>query len=267
MDRLKDKIALITGGSKGLGEADARAFIAEGATVILADIDDRTGEALAEELGPRASYVHLDVRDEAAWIAVIGGITDRFGGLDVLVNNAGVFDLGTPETITAESLHFIMAVSVDGMVFGCKHAIPAMKRRGGGSIINMSSLCSVQGEYLVSAYCAAKGAVESYTRAVAVYAAQARLGIRCNSVHPATIDTPMVRSIGEKFATLGPDKAMPELPPTGSSLNTSGKPEDVAHLLVYLASDESRFMSGQRFVVDNTSSVTTGIVPGTVGAW
>src|SRR5271156_6407942 len=160
MDRLKGKIALITGGSKGLGEADARLFVAEGATVILTDIDVAAGEALAAELGPRASFVRLDVRHEPEWIDVIGGITERFGGLDILVNNAGVFDLGTPETITAESLHFIMAVSVDGTVFGCKHAIQAMKKRGGGSIINMSSLAAVQGEYLVSAYCAAKGAVE-----------------------------------------------------------------------------------------------------------
>lgn len=256
MDRLKGRIALITGAAKGLGEADARLFAAEGAEVILTDVDRPNGERVAASIGARARFYPQDVRDEAGWEALIGEIMARYGRLDVLVNNAGVVEMGTPETVREQDYRFIMAVSVDGTVFGCKHAIPAMRKSGGGSIINMASLASIQGEHTVAAYCAAKGAVEAYTRAVAVHCAQNQLNIRCNSVHPSAIDTPMVRSVPEKLAaenlSLG----------NGSTASPVGEPKDVASLVLYLASDESRFVSGQRFIIDNTMSVTTGFVPG-----
>ena len=258
--RLKDKVAIVTGAAKGLGAADARLFAAEGATVIIADVDRDNGEALADEIGPGAVFMPLDVRDEAAWKNLIEAVCERFGRLDILVNNAGVVEVGTPETVTEKDYRFVMGVSIDGTVWGCKHAIPAMARGGGGSIVNMASIASIQGEPYVAAYCAAKGAIEAYTKAVAVHCAQHQLGIRCNSVHPAGIDTPMVRSMPSKIAEsdIRPAVAADQ----GPTPNQLGEPNDIAWAVVYLASDESRFVNGQKFVIDNTISITSGAVPG-----
>jgi 3(or 17)beta-hydroxysteroid dehydrogenase len=151
-----------------------------------------------------------------------------------------------------------MAVSADGTFFGCKHAIPAMRASGGGSIINMASIASIRGESLVAAYCAAKGAVEALTRSVAVHCAQARMSIRCNSVHPSGMDTPMVRSFGGKVMAAGLAPP-PGVSPHGAS--PLGAAKDIAWAVLYLASDESRFVNGQRIVVDNSMSVTSGHVP------
>ncbi|MFB3813157.1 MAG: SDR family oxidoreductase [Terriglobales bacterium] len=260
MDRLKGKVAIVTGAAKGLGEADARLFAQEGAQVIVADVDVENGERVARDIGPRAKFVRLDVRHEAEWQRVIAEVMKQYGRLDILVNNAGVVEMHTPETITEEEYRFVMAVSIDGTVFGCKHAIPAMKKSGGGSIINMASVASLVGEYTVAGYCAAKGAIEAYTRAVAVYCAQDQIKIRCNSIHPAAIDTPMVRSVPDKMAKAGMPAISEEQ--KGSVANPMGRPIDIAYLALYLASDESVFVSGQQFVVDNTATVTMGTVPG-----
>ena len=258
MDRLKGKVAIITGAAKGLGEADARLFAAESATVVLTDVDEANGARVAGEIGGRAAFRRQDVRDEAGWEALIADVVARHGRLEVLVNNAGVVEAGNIETTSAEDYRFVMAVSADGTFFGCKHAIPAMRAGGGGSIINMASIASIQGESLVAAYCAAKGAVEALTRAVAVHCAQGRMNIRCNSVHPSGIDTPMVRGIGGKIARAG------LAPPAGASPHGAsplGAPVDIANTVLFLASDESRFINGQRIIVDNTMSVTAGHVP------
>lgn len=257
MGRLDGKVAIVTGAAKGLGEADARLLAREGATVIVADVDVAGGERVAAAIG--GGFARLDVRHEAEWQALIARVEAEHGALHVLVNNAGVVEVGTPESLTEPDYRFIMAVSVDGTVWGCKHAIPAMRRAGGGSIINMASIASVCGEPYVAAYCAAKGAVEAYSRAVAVYCAQSKLPIRCNSIHPAGIDTPMVQSMSGKIEASG----MGQLSDEGNAagLNRLGSPEDIGWLVVYLASDESRFISGQKFVVDNTASVTQGAVP------
>jgi 3(or 17)beta-hydroxysteroid dehydrogenase len=260
MDRLKGKVAIITGAAKGLGEADARLFAQEGAQVILTDVDVANGERIAREIGSQATFMRLDVRHESEWQQLINDVMARCGRLDVLVNNAGVAEFHTPETITAESYRLVMEVSIDGTVFGCKHAIPAMKASGGGSIINMASVASVTGEPYVAGYCAAKGAVESYTRAVAVYCAQNQLNIRCNSVHPGGIDTPMVQSMPGKAAIAGFADYIASA--RGAALNPLGRPVDIANLVLYLASDESRFFSGQKLVIDNTATVTMGAVPG-----
>jgi 3(or 17)beta-hydroxysteroid dehydrogenase len=258
MGRLAGKVAIITGGAKGLGAADARLFAAEGAHVIVTDVDVADGEKVAAAIG--GQFRRLDVRKEAEWQALIADVMAEHGRLDILVNNAGVVEVGSPETITEESYRFVMAVSLDGTVWGCKYAIPAMRAGGGGSIINMASIASIQGEPYVAAYCAAKGGIESYTRAVAVYCAQGKMNIRCNSVHPSGILTPMVQSMPEKIAgaALAPlgDQGQ------GAGLNPLGAPEDIAHMVVYLASDESRFVSGQSFIIDNTASITEGIIPG-----
>lgn len=256
MGRLAGKVAIVTGGAKGLGEADARLMAAEGAKVVVTDVDP-AGEAVAAAIG--GLFVRHDVTDEAGWAELVARVERELGGLHVLVNNAGVVEPGTPETVTAADYHRIMAVSVEGVVWGTKHAIPAMRRAGSGSIINMASIASVCGEPYVAAYCAAKGAVEAYTRATAVHCAQQGYPIRANSIHPAGIDTPMVRSMGDKMARSG----QRPLAETGNSAgrNRLGRPEDIGHLVVYLASDESAFVSGQRFIVDNTASVTQGAVP------
>ena len=258
MGRLDGKVAIVTGAAKGLGEADARLFAVEGARVILTDVDEANGARIAHEIGDRARFIRQDVREEAGWADLIAAVLAQFGRLDVLVNNAGVVEAGTIETTSEADYRFVMAVSADGTFFGCKHAIPAMRRGGGGSIVNMASIASIQGEPLVAAYCAAKGAVEALTRAVAVHCAQGRMNIRCNSVHPSGIDTPMVRSMGGKIASAGlatPRQASPH------GVSPLGTPVDIAQAVLYLASDESRFVNGQRIVVDNSMSVIAGFVP------
>ncbi len=260
MDRLKGKVAIITGAAKGLGEADARLFAQEGARVVITDVDVENGERVAREIGENARFIRHDVRFEAEWERIISTVMKEYGRLDILVNNAGVAEVETPDRITEEKYRFVMAVSIDATVFGCKHAINAMKASGGGSIVNMASVAAVVGEQYVAGYCAAKGAVQSYTRAVAVFCAQQELNIRCNAVAPAGIDTPMVQSMPDKIASAD----MPPLWESGNeaSMNPLGRPIDIAYLVLYLASDESRFISGQMVVADNTACITMGHVPG-----
>ncbi len=259
MDRVKEKVALVTGASKGLGEADARLLVAEGATVILSDVDAENGERVAADIGGAARFVKHDVRHEAEWISLIENIKSNEGRLDILVNNAGVVEPGTIETQTEEEYRFVMAVSADGTFFGCKHALPLMRDSGGGSIVNMCSLASVQGEPYVTAYCAAKGAVEALTRSVAVHCAQNKYGIRCNSVHPSGIQTPMVADMGAKMLEAG----LVSLQDDGAAAGLSkiGEPIDIANTVLFLASDESKFINGAQIRVDNSMSVTSGVVP------
>ena len=259
MGRVSGKVAIITGAAKGLGEADARLLAAEGAKVILTDVDEGNGARVAAEIGTSARFLRQDVRDEAAWKTLIADVMAVEGRLDILVNNAGVVEIGSVENATAEDWRFVMGVSADGTFFGCKHAIPAMKVSGGGSIINMASVASLQGYSTIIAYCAAKGAVEGMTRSIAVHCAENHLNIRCNSIHPAGMDTPMVASMGPKMAAAGllPPPGAPPPPPT-----RLGTAEDIARTVLFLASDDSKFISGQQIVVDNTLTVT----PGTVAA-
>jgi 3(or 17)beta-hydroxysteroid dehydrogenase len=259
MGRLDGKVAIVTGGAKGLGEADCILFAREGARVVITDVDGEGGQRVAAACPPgSARFLRHDVRDEAAWQSVIADVMATEGRLDILVNNAGVVEVGTIETTTSEAWRFNMAVSADGTFFGCKHAIPAMRKSGGGSIVNMASIASIQGEYLVTAYCAAKGAVEALTRAIAVYCARQGLNIRCNSVHPSAMDTPMVRGVPDKLAAANLGSLLTSNASTSSAV---GLPNDVAYAVLYLASEESRFVNGTRIVIDNAMSVTTGGIP------
>ena len=251
--RLAGKIAIITGAAKGLGEADARMFVREGARVILTDVDRANGEKLAAELGEMAEFHYQDVRHDAEWKVLVDDVVARHGRLDVLVNNAGVVTLGDIETQTEADYRFIMAVSADATFFGCQHAVRVMKETGGGSIVNMASIASVQGESAVAAYCAAKGAVEALTRAVAVHCAQKGYNIRCNSVHPAGILTPMVIEVGRQAVLMRGAEAMQSGP-----LVKLGEPDDIAYTVLFLASDESKFINGAAIRVDDAKSVIAG---------
>lgn len=259
MGRLENKVAIITGGAKGLGEADARLFAQEGATVIITDVDAENGERVAKEIGGKAEYMHLDVRYAHEWETLIYKVVKKHGGLHILVNNAGVVEVGTIESQTEEDYRFVMAVSADGTFFGCKYAVPAMQKSGGGSIINMASIASLQGEEYVVAYCAAKGAVESLTRSVAVHCGRGKTNIRCNSVHPAGIVTPMVMGMPEKVEKAGLMESMTEQS-TSVTVNALGEPNDIAYTVLFLASDESKFINGAAIRVDNAISATAGLI-------
>lgn len=250
MGRLAGKIAIITGAAKGLGEADARMFAREGATVILTDVDRAAGAAVAASIGGKAEFHYHDVRHDADWKALIDDVVARHGRLDSLVNNAGVVTLGNIETQTEEDYRFVMAVSADGTFFGCKHAVRVMKETGGGSIINMASIASIVGEPNVAAYAAAKGAIESLTRSVAVHCAQNKYNIRCNSVHPAGILTPMVEEVLRQAGATPRDASDP-----ASSGVLLGEPDDIANTVLFLASDESKYISGAAIRVDSAKSV------------
>ena len=255
MGKVQGKVAIITGAAKGLGAADARLLASEGATVVLADVDDSTGEALAAEIGRGAEYRHLDVRSEAEWQALIEGVVARHSRLDILVNNAGVVEFGDPETIAETDYRRILSVSLDGVVFGTKHAIPAMRASGGGAIINMASIAAIRGESFFAAYCAAKGAIDAYTRATAVHCIRTGTPVRCNSILPSGIDTPMVQSLPEKLAKLG-GAAPPQ--DNATAVNRLGMAEDVANLVLFLACDDSRFINGQSHIIDDGASVISG---------
>jgi NAD(P)-dependent dehydrogenase (short-subunit alcohol dehydrogenase family) len=197
MGRLDDRIALVTGAARGIGEAVSEALVSEGASVVLSDIRNELGREVAARLGPLARYEHLDVRVEANWVRAIDGILERHGRLDVLVNNAGItgFEEGLgphdPEQASIEAWHAVHRTNLDGVFLGCKHGIRAMRRSGTGSIINIASRSGLVGQPGAAAYASSKAAVRNHTRTVALYCAQHGLEIRCNSVSPAAILTPM----------------------------------------------------------------------------
>lgn len=265
MGRLIGKVALVTGAAQGIGEAIARAFLAEGARVILTDIRDPQGEALAASLGEGATYLHLDVRREADWAAAVGSVLERHGRLDVLVNNAGVtgFETGPvahdPENAELQAWRVVLDTNLDGVFLGCKHGLRAMRPAGEGSIINISSRSGLVGVPLAAAYAASKAAVRNHTKSVALYAAQQGLRIRCNSVHPAAIMTPM----WEAMLGQGPARAEREAAfVRDTPLRRFGTPAEVAAAVVHLASDESAYTTGSEVVIDGGLLAGSAASPG-----
>jgi 3(or 17)beta-hydroxysteroid dehydrogenase len=253
MRRLEDRIAIVTGASKGLGKATAELFASEGAFVMLSDVDVENGQAAAAAIGDRARFRRHDVSSEADWEQVIGATIELFGRLDILINNAGLISVGNVETETLEQWNRVHAVIAAGTFLGCKHAIRTMKATGGGAIVNIASVASLKATPASTAYGAAKAAVEALTRSAALHCAQWHYPIRCNSVHPGPIDTPMVRDYPQQLAKA--KETGFELPEGyGARFGTPVPPSEIAEAILYLASDAARGVNGTRLVVDRTMS-------------
>jgi 3(or 17)beta-hydroxysteroid dehydrogenase len=247
MGRVEGKIAIVTGAASGIGRACAGHLAREGATVVLTDRDAAGGRAAAEALGAPHVFHALDVTDPAAWASVVDETVRALGRLDVLVNAAGIATLHDIERTTLDEWRLVNAVNGEGTFLGCQAAIRAMKATGGGSIINVSSVAGIVADPDMAAYCASKGAVRLLTKAVALHVARAGYGIRCNSVHPAFVNTPMVDAMIAAAGARGLTRAKLE---RAVPLGRIGEPDDVAHLVVYLASDESSFVTGAELVID-----------------
>ena len=245
MGRLDGKVALISGGARGQGATEGRMMAQEGAKVVLGDILDEQGRAVEAEIraaGGTATYVHLNVTSEADWQSAVQTAENAYGGLHVLVNNAGILMRATIEETTEDDFDRIMAVNVKGVFLGTKHAIPAMRRAGGGSIINISSVAGLVGSPgETAAYSATKGGVRLFTKSTAIQ--HASDNIRCNSVHPGPISTDMIKDMLEDPEQW--EQRMRRLP-----LKRPGRPEDIAYGVIYLASDESSYVTGAELVID-----------------
>lgn len=254
--RLDHQIALVTGGASGLGKAVAQRLALEGARVVITDVQVSLGQALARECG--LTFVQQDVTDETQWRTVVSQIQTRHGGLHILVNNAGILgprDAVSPEETRLADWQRIFAVNVEGVFLGCRSAIPAMHASGGGSIINISSIAALLATPHAAAYGASKAAVRHLTKSVAQHCVERKLKIRCNSLHPGDVRTPMFDSYATEVAR---DRGVPveeilkdwqSTIPMGSFIEL----EDVANAVVFLASDDSRHMTGAKLVIDGGS--------------
>lgn len=261
--RLKDKVALITGAAQGIGEAIAILFAQEGAYVVVSDINDVRGKTLAANLAKPGLYLHLDVQEETDWQNAMKTIHQQFGRLDILVNNAGITGLSErfgpqdPEHASLKSWREVHAVNSDGTFLGCKYAIAAMKKNHSASIINISSRSGIVGIPGAAAYAASKAAIRNHTKTVALYCCQSGYNIRCNSIHPAAILTPM----WDPMLGTGSDREqMIALLAKDIPMKKIGAPEDVANAALYLASDEAKYITGIELTIDG------GILAGAVAS-
>jgi NAD(P)-dependent dehydrogenase (short-subunit alcohol dehydrogenase family) len=244
MGQLDGKAAIVTGGASGIGAACARTLAREGARVLITDLDS-AGEALAGEIG--GLFLRHDVTDEAGWPGVIQTAEERFGGLHVVVANAGIGVMATIVEMSLDDWRRQMAVNVDGVFLSVKHAIPAMERAGGGSIVIMSSVAGLRGSAGLAGYSATKGAVRLFAKSAALECAQAGNRVRVNSVHPGVIDTPIWDKLPMSGnARFDPNAIAAEQVPIGEA----GQPEDIANGVLYLASDAARHVTGSELVID-----------------
>jgi 3(or 17)beta-hydroxysteroid dehydrogenase len=257
MNRLKGKIALITGAAQGIGKAIAETFIQEGATVILTDILKIEGEKIAHDLGPSAYFFPLDISCEEEWQAAMEFTKSQFGKLDILINNAGIMGNATqlgpldPENSSLVSWRYIHSINLDGTFLGCKYAIGLMKDSvldKSGSIVNISSRSGVVGIPSAAAYASSKAAIRNHTKTVALYCAQNKYNIRCNALLPAAILTPIWDpTLGKEESER--QKAIAALA-EGIPLKRMGSPMDVAYAALYLASDEADYVTGSELIID-----------------
>lgn len=249
MERVRGKVAIVTGAALGLGRASALMLAHEGARLVVTDIREPDGAKVRDEViaaGGEAVFLRHDVASEADWISVIEVAQDRFGSLDVLVNNAGVALAANVEETSLEQWRWLMSINLDGVFLGVKHAVAAMKQEG-GSIINLSSIEGLIGDPNLTAYNASKGGVRLLTKSAALHCARAGYKIRVNSIHPGYIKTPMVDAY--VAAQADPQFVAAELNRL-HPLGHIGEPDDIAHGVVYLASDESKFVTGAELVID-----------------
>ena len=257
MDRVTRKIALVSGAASGLGEAIARLLAQEGATVVLADLNDAAGKRVLQGIkakGGNGLYVHLDVANEEHWISAMAVIKKRFGRLNIAVNCAGTnIARSFPSDTLLTDWRALMSVNLDGVFLGTKHALAAMRDSDpasgpvNGSIINISSIMGLVGFADIAAYNASKGGVRLYSKSVAISCAEKQLNIRVNTVHPGFIDTPLLRKAMARFEDAREaTRVYDALQPVGRL----GTPEDIAFGVLYLASDESKFMTGAELVID-----------------
>lgn len=262
--RVAGKVALVTGGASGIGRACAERLAQEGAVVVVTDVQDAKGAEVVQAIeaaGGKAEYHHHDVTSEEAWIGVAGAIKAKHGRLDILVNNAGIGISASVLDMSLADFQRQVAINVDGVFLGTKHSIPVMRLSGeGGSIINMSSVAGLKGSAILAGYCATKGAVRLFTKSVALECAQAKDGIRVNSVHPGIIETPIWDDI---IGTGEPgDNARPPRTETLDAMTTEavplgkkGWPIDIANGVLWLASNESAYVTGAELVIDGGFSI------------
>ena len=234
MGRVNEKVALISGGARGMGAEHARALVAEGAKVVIGDILDDEGKALADEIGDAARYVHLDVTAAEEWEAAVASAVNEFGKLNVLVNNAGIVALGEIGKFDMAKWQKVIDVNLTGTFLGMQASVEAMKTAGGGSIINVSSIEGMRGAIMVHPYVASKWAVRGLTKSAALELGSHQ--IRVNSIHPGFIRTPMTKHFPDNMLTI--------------PLGRPGQSEEVSTFVVFLASDESRYATGAEFVMD-----------------
>ena len=253
MKRLAQKVALVTGGAAGLGKAIAQRLASEGARVVITDNDRSAGTTTAAAAG--FIFLEQDVRDEQRWTQVVADIERQLGRLNVLVNNAGI--LGpmiavSPEDTPLDLWRRIFAVNVEGVFLGCRAAIPAMRRSGDGSIINISSIAGLRASPYATAYGASKAAVRHLTKSIAQHCAERKLNIRCNSVHPGDVRTPLWDKAAAELARVRrvPIEAVIEEGRTDSPMGEFTLPEDIAAMVAFLASDEARHITGTKMIVD-----------------
>lgn len=258
MARVAGKTAIVTGGASGLGKAIAHLLAAEGARVLVTDVQEAAGQTVAKEIG--GVFLLQDVSDEKRWNEVVAEAERRFGALDILVNNAGVGDgleAVNPENTPLEQWRRINRINGEGVFLGCKAAIPAMRRAGGGSIVNMSSIAALVGTPFLTAYGASKAAVRQLTMSVALHCAQDGSRVRCNSVHPGQICTPMLENLFKEAARQS-NASQRDVEAQFRSripMGEFGAPEDVAYGVLYLASDESRYVTGAHLMIDGGMQV------------
>lgn len=262
-NKLQDKVALVTGGASGLGKAIAGALVSAGAKVVITDVQTDLGHSTADELS--CHFIQQDVTDEQQWNVMLNRVEEQYGALHILVNNAGIVgpqDATNPENTRFEDWKKIQSINVDGVFLGCRAAIPVIRRAGGGSIVNISSVAALTATPYVTAYGMSKAAIRHVTKSVAQHCADTQSNIRCNSIHPGDVLTPLMEKL-HKEAALQYDSSIEEIAAEGKSLVPLGEytqPEDIANAVLYLVADTGRAITGTKLIVDG-GYVSCGKIP------